>query len=168
MGELIWCSVTGRTQVFQNHPESNHPDKITSTVMKPVCLFVILAVTFNLGSALQCYVFNSHSDLGCNSYGEDGLFKGDDKLVQTCGAGEDQSCRKIYQMIRDEESVVRTCGSTVPEEGRECYTTVLEEYNTLVCSCTGSKCNSATTHGYSVATLATALLTAALAFFGKF
>ena len=37
----------------------------------------------------------------------------------------------------DEKDVNETCMN------RECYTTVLEEYNTEVCSCDGDGCNSA-------------------------
>ena len=45
----------------------------------------------------------------------------------------------------NEASVIRTCGKSVTEKYpvNECYTTVLEEYNTEVCSCSEDGCNSA-------------------------
>ena len=46
--------------------------------------------------------------------------------------------------VRGHESIIRSCGyeeKIVGGEVRECYTTVLEEYNTLVCACEGEGCN---------------------------
>ena len=69
--------------------------------------------------------------------------------------------------VRDEESVIRTCGKEEDTKDRDCYTTVLEEYNTEVCSCKEDLCNSATS--VSAASVAASVLTAALAhLFGKF
>ncbi len=39
-----------------------------------------------------------------------------------------QSC-----LVRDDVRVIRSCGWI--EHKNECYTTVLEEYNTYVCTC---------------------------------
>merc|ERR1712026_662310 len=174
MGELIWSRVTGRTtQVFWTKPSeklsktlySPSLEKTTPPAMKSVCLVLILAVTVSLGNALQCHVCNSNDDLtpDCNKYNDDGSFAGN---YQTpCAEGETY-CRKIYQMIRDEESVIRTCGKEEDTKDRDCYTTVLEEYNTEVCSCQEDLCNSATS--VSAASVAASVLTAALAhLFGK-
>merc|ERR1719431_1868598 len=63
-------------------------------------------------------------------------------------------CRKIVQTVRGDTRVIRSCGWVEDEKDRACYTTVLEEYNTEVCSCKeGDLCNGAT--GFSVSILAT-------------
>jgi len=132
--------------------------------MKPVSIILVLALTFSVGNALQCHVCNSLEQPDCNRYDDEGNFQG--SFESECGIG-DTFCRKIYQMIRDEESVVRSCGSAEHPQGKECYTTVLEEYSTEVCSCTEDNCNSADSR--SSMSLATAVVTAALAhLYGRF
>merc|ERR1712140_34778 len=110
--------------------------------MKPVSIILVLAVTFSLGNALDWHVCSSAVD-------------------QKCPAGQDTYCRKIYQIIRDKESVVRSCGWEEDKVERECYTTVLEEYNTEVCSCKEDGCNSA--DSVSSMSLATTVITGVLA-----
>ena len=127
--------------------------------MKPVSIILVLAVTFSLGNALECHVCSSAVDTDCNKYDEEGNFLGNFK--QTCPAGQDTYCRKIYQIIRDQESVVRSCGWEADKVVRECYTTVLEEYNTEVCSCQEDGCNSA--DSVSSMSLATTVITGVLA-----
>merc|ERR1712183_177395 len=105
------------TGLSNNQGFKNHPNQTVK--MKPVCLFLILAVTFNLGNALKCHQCNSNTEgeEGCNKYGDDGAWEGEGgQWLKKCDASEDQSCRKIYQMIRDKESVIRTCGTEAPEE----------------------------------------------------
>ena len=64
--------------------------------------------------------------------------------------------------VRGMESIIRGCGyekKMVGDEERECYTTVLEEYNTLVCACEGDGCNGSSQIQFSiVSTLLTAIL----------
>ena len=67
----------------------------------------------------------------------------------------------ISVTVRDEESVVRSCGWEADKVDRECYTTVLEEYNTEVCSCNTDGCNSA--DSVSSMSLATTVITGVLA-----
>jgi len=67
--------------------------------------------------------------------------------------GKQHFCRKITQTVRGDTRVIRSCGWIQDEKNRECYTTVLEEYNTLVCACEGKGCNGAT--GFSVSMFAT-------------
>merc|ERR1711973_644679 len=129
--------------------------------MKPVSIILVLAVTFSLGNALQCHVCSSADNEACNEYDEEGNFKGGDQFLETCPDGQDTYCRKIYQIIRDEESVVRSCGWEEDKVARECYTTVLEEYNTEVCSCKTDGCNSA--DSVSSLSLATTVITGVLA-----
>ena len=64
--------------------------------------------------------------------------------------------------VRGFESIIRGCGyeeKKVGDEVRECYTTVLEEYNTLVCACKEDGCNGSSQIQFSIAsTLLTAIL----------
>jgi len=116
---------------------------------------------------LKCYQCNSYKDAHCADpfYFEDDLEAKrpkDASLLTNCDPDTDtvkHFCRKIYQNVRGDERVIRSCGTIKDErEGRECYTTVLEEYNTLVCQCDGDGCNSANL--YKVSTFA--VLSAAL------
>jgi len=96
---------------------------------------------------LQCYQCNSYKDAHC----ADPFFHADDPdqkrakdpgMLKPCQDGE-TFCRKIYQNVRGDERVIRSCGSVRDEKERDCYTTVLEEYNTLVCQCDNEDgCNS--------------------------
>jgi len=110
----------------------------------------------------QCYQCNSYDDANCADpffYEEEaGKPPGDRKpkdptMLKDCENPEATMCRKIYQNVRNDERVIRTCGWVEDTKDRECYTTVLEEYNTLVCSCTEDGCNGAT--GYTISLLAT-------------
>ena len=51
----------------------------------------------------------------------------------------------FHILVRGDVRVIRGCGYIKDEkwEERDCYTTVLEEYNTEVCSCYDDGCNSA-------------------------
>merc|ERR1711983_62725 len=160
MGELICGCVTFRSHDISSSVkyQKSFP---TNNTMKPVSIILVLAVTVSLGNALDCHVCSSQVDPDCNKYDDEGNFLSGDKFLKTCDGGKDKYCRKIYQMIRDEESVVRSCGWEEHPQGYECYTTVLEEYNTEVCSCSEDGCNSA--DSVSSMSLATAVLTAALA-----
>jgi len=110
----------------------------------------------------QCYQCNSYDDANCADpffYEEEaGKPPGERKpkdptMLKDCENPEATMCRKIYQNVRNDERVIRTCGWVEDTKDRECYTTVLEEYNTLVCSCTEDGCNGAT--GYTISLLAT-------------
>merc|ERR1712012_636579 len=122
----------GHTTFHPPCSTKNHPRLILT--MKPVSIILVLAVTFSLGNALECHVCSSADNAECNKYDKEGKYLGQGTL-KTCPSGQDTYCRKIYQIIRDEESVVRSCGWEEDKVERECYTTVLEEYNTEVCSC---------------------------------
>merc|ERR1711963_13367 len=155
---LYYVAVT-RHFILRVSSIQNHPRLILT--MKPVSIILVLAVTFSLGNALKCHVCSSAVIDACNEYDEEGNFKGGDQFLETCPDGQDTYCRKIYQIIRDEESVVRSCGWEADKVERECYTTVLEEYNTEVCSCDTDGCNSA--DSFSSLSLATTVITGVLA-----
>merc|ERR1711997_1072563 len=75
-------------------------------------------------------------------------------------------CRKIYQNVRGDERVVRSCGyleyKTSGDEIKDCYTTVLEEYNTYVCTCKEDGCNGSTTIQVSMISVLMAFVLAAV------
>ncbi len=49
----------------------------------------------------------------------------------------------LFYVVRDDVRIIRTCGWEDDEKKRDCYKTVLEEYNTYVCSCETEYCNGA-------------------------
>jgi len=59
-------------------------------------------------------------------------------------------CRKIYQDVRGDVRVIRGCAweeykrvGAEKSKKVDCYKTVMEEYNTYVCTCTDDYCNGA-------------------------
>merc|ERR1712241_523308 len=67
-------------------------------------------------------------------------------------------CRKTDQYVRGEASAIRSCATE--EYKNECYKTVLEEYNTLSCTCKEDECNHAPASLASLATIALMALVA--------
>jgi len=102
-----------------------------------ISLGLLLALA-TLSYGMKCQVCNSHDDETCAD-----PYTG--SHLKDCAEGE--FCRKIYQNIRGEKSYIRSCGSEVTEKYKlgDCYTTVLEEYNTEVCTCNNEEgCNGST------------------------
>jgi len=142
-----------------------------SKLVFPVALLVLMCL-IDTGSSIKCHVCNSyeHGRLCADPQThEDGKpVRTDDQLVE-CGnendpAGRDYFCRKIYQNVRGDERIIRSCGY-VKDEGkdRDCYTTVLEEYNTLVCQCNNEDgCNSGNMYKLSSFAVLSAILLAYL------
>jgi len=135
-----------------------------SKLVISAALFLLLTF-IDSGDSIKCYQCNSYLDANCadpffyedqaSKAPEDRVMK-DPDMLQECpaGDGKDYFCRKITQTVRGDERVIRSCGWVKDDkEGRDCYTTVLEEYNTLVCSCDGEGCNGAT--GFSLSLFAT-------------
>jgi len=135
-----------------------------SKVSIVVCL--LLAVPF-LAYGLQCYQCNSAEDKDCmDPFVEEPINDGEqpkvkqelkDKFLKTCPA-EETLCRKTDQYVRGEASVIRSCATE--EYKNECYKTVLEEYNTLSCTCKEDECNHAPASLASLATIALMALVA--------
>ena len=59
-----------------------------------------------------------------------------------------------FSLVRGDERIIRSCGYEEKKDSegnvRECYSTVLEEYNTYVCTCKGDNCNGSNTLGISI------------------
>ena len=64
--------------------------------------------------------------------------------------------RSVLFSVRGEERIIRSCGWI--EHKKPCYTTVLEEYNTYVCTCQGDGCNGSATITASLIGVASTLL----------
>ena len=139
-------------------------------MISKISIVILMAVPL-LAYGLQCYVCNSKTpdqeacmDPFVEEPTEDGAkpeVKDDaQKFLKDCAA-EDTLCRKTYQYVRGEASVIRSCATIAyKNEDTRCYKTVLEEYNTLSCTCAEDECNHAPT---APASLATIVLMAVLA-----
>ena len=134
-----------------------------SKVSIVVCL--LLVVPF-LAYGLQCYQCNSAEDKACmdpfvdepTTDGEKPKVKAEAaNFLKTC-PGQESLCRKTDQYVRGEASVIRSCATE--EYKNECYKTVLEEYNTLSCTCKEDECNHAPASLASLATIALMALVA--------
>jgi len=110
--------------------------------MRGLQIIVAFSALVAVGYAIQCHQCNSHENSECAKYDDMGVYQGQGTL-KDCTGGE-KYCRKILQVVRDEESIIRTCGSEEHRKAEEdigyspkkpggfCYTTVMEEYNTEV------------------------------------
>lgn len=115
----------------------------------PLIAFVFLAVAIHSGGeALQCHQCSSYTQAQCadpfffepTSEGEERTPKTTEFLKDCPDDGNTYTlCRKIYQNVRGDERIIRSCGWL--EHKNECYKTVLEEYNTYVCTCKEDGCN---------------------------
>merc|ERR1712088_948452 len=124
--------------------------------------FVILTWVSS-GDALKCNQCTSHEHTQCGDpfYYEDELGNKTYKkqFEKECplddGNGNEYTlCGKIYQVVRGNERIIRSCGyeesTDLDGKPRQCYSTVLEEYNTYVCTCKGDNCNGSNTLGISI------------------
>jgi len=143
-----------------------------SKLVFPAALLVLLCL-IDTGTSIECHVCNSYEHAHC----ADPFFENDnpkqwktEKYIEECGkddgediVGRDYFCRKIYQNVRGDERVIRSCGYVPDEKKRPCYTTVLEEYNTVVCACDNERgCNSASMFKVSTVAVVSAVLLAYL------
>lgn len=101
----------------------------------------------------KCHQCNGHTDAECaDPFGSVDQTSGDlvvsDKFLKDCPE-KATMCRKIYQDVRGVVRVIRSCAwEKYTRDGEEksdtCYKTVMEEYNTYVCTCTDKDgCNGA-------------------------
>jgi len=135
----------------------------------PAALLLLFCLV-DSGAGLKCYQCNSYEHALCADpfhFDDTGEAKSGNEFLLDCPKNEPATddkpaknyfCRKIYQNVRGDERVIRSCGYVEDERKRACYTTVLEEYNTVVCACGGNPkrpdekdgCNSAYTSSISV------------------
>jgi hypothetical protein len=111
-------------------------------------------LVFDCGEAITCEVCNGHTDAECNDpymiTQESGakVRKAGAKFETDCESAQDTKgatmCRKIYQDVRGEIRIIRSCAwEKYKEKTNTCYKTVMEEYNTYVCTCDVDGCNGA-------------------------
>jgi len=120
-------------------------------------------------STIKCHQCNSYKDQHCDDPfhhpdDPDKKPKVDTFLAECPENMVDPFCRKIYQNVRGDERIIRSCAQ-VPDDrqDRTCYTTVLEEYNTIVCDCSNEDgCNSGNTFKVSSLAVLSAVLLAYL------
>lgn len=97
---------------------------------------------------IKCHVCNGHTQAQCNdpffALNDDGEKVITDGFLDTCPQ-ESTMCRKIYQDVRGDIKMFRSCASVeYKDKGKNaCYKTVMEEYNTYVCTCDEDGCNGA-------------------------
>jgi hypothetical protein len=109
-----------------------------------------------------CVLHQSQCDDPFGHYAENGDLINPDTFVSDCDDaaikkkygipdGGDTMCRKIYQDVRGDIRVIRGCAweeyTRLGEKESQkniCYKTVMEEYNTYVCTCDNEEgCNGA-------------------------
>jgi len=116
---------------------------------------------------LKCHQCSTYTQSQCddpffeNSQGE---AKDNSEFLQVCKEPEAKFCRKIWQNVRGDVRIIRSCAWEVNKENNtdNCYKTVLEEYNTLVCQCFGSGCNTSSMLSMSVTAILSAVVLAVL------
>lgn len=118
------------------------------------------------GKDLMCYQCSSYEQAQCaDPFLDDsqGNPKDMSEYLKPCDS-KAKLCRKIYQNVRGDERIIRSCGWELYKDVKEpnCYKTVLEEYNTYVCQCFGSKCNGSSMLSVSVMAMLSAVFLAAL------
>jgi len=101
------------------------------------------------GDGLKCHQCTSYDHTKCGdpfTYEDTGAPKSTEFLKDCPNDGKTYNmCRKIYQNVRGDERIIRSCAYEEYKDSqgkvRDCYKTVLEEYNTYVCTCEGDGCN---------------------------
>ncbi|XP_005179168.1 uncharacterized protein LOC101888115 [Musca domestica] len=135
---------------------------------------MVLMLAVQQGSAIKCYVCNSHKDANCAlDIPPDNLLKDCEEVYSTRGRGISTYCRKISQIIEfsvnnlpPDSRVIRTCGFQNQTSYNSCYTRAGFGGRQVVCSCTEDNCNTAAGLGVSSLAMATSLFFA-LAFLLK-
>merc|ERR1712186_300302 len=136
----------------QNSTSTQPASRMYSKLITSAATIILLLCLVETGSGIKCHICNSYDSYHCG----DPFYYPDkpktDKFLQECGTDQQYTfCRKIYQKVRGDVRIIRGCGYIKDEKNRTCYTTVLEEYNTEVCSCDTDGCNSASMYQLSAA-----------------
>jgi len=126
-------------------------------------------LVFDFGEGLSCNICNGYEESKCDdpfgTFADSGDLIEHEEFKMDCttpeaklkqGIPEDAPaatmCRKIYQDVRGDVRVIRGCAweeykriGAETSKKVDCYKTVMEEYNTYVCTCIGENCNGAKT-----------------------
>lgn len=134
-----------------------------SKLITSAATVILLLCLVETGSGLKCHICNSYDNYHCGDpfyYPDHPEKPKTNKFLTDCPQdGNDYTfCRKIYQKVRGDVRIIRGCGYIEDEKKRDCYTTVLEEYNTEVCSCKEEGCNSASMSQLSAAVVSAVCL----------
>jgi len=135
-------------------------------------VFGLVAATSKGVEALKCHQCTSYESTQCGDpfFFDDGIPRSGDKYLKECPADDGNTytlCRKMFQNVKGDERIVRSCGweesvSPFTGEKRECYSSVLEEYNTYVCTCNEDGCNGSATMKVSIISIIMAFVMAAV------
>jgi len=124
-------------------------------------------LAFDLGEGIQCHICNGYQQAQCKDPFSDQTDTGGQlkktSMSYDCDTQEAKDlqgipadapkatmCRKIYQDVRGDVRIIRGCAWEAYKRAGEkvakkttCYKTVMEEYNTYVCTCETENCNGA-------------------------
>lgn len=124
-------------------------------------------LVFDFGEGISCHICNGYEEAKCDdpfgSMAASGELIAHADFKMDCNdakaktkqgipsdAPEATMCRKIYQDVRGDVRVIRGCAweeykrvGAEKSKKVDCYKTVMEEYNTYVCTCTDDFCNGA-------------------------
>lgn len=136
---------------------------------------ILLMFTVQQGSAIQCFVCNSHKDANCNlDIPPDNLLKDCRQEYSSREQGLSVFCRKISQVIEfavnglpPDTRVIRTCGFLNQTSYNYCYSRAGFGGRQVVCSCDQDRCNGSGALNTSFLTLAASILCGFLLMFAK-
>ncbi|KAI8118648.1 hypothetical protein FF38_03921 [Lucilia cuprina] len=137
---------------------------------------LVLMLTVQQGSAIKCFVCNSHKDANCAlDMPPDSLLKDCQEDYSSRGRGISTYCRKITQIIEfsvnnlpPDSRVIRTCGFQNQTTNNFCYQRAGFGGRQVVCSCDTDNCNAASGLGVSSVAMATSLFAAVALLLKKF
>jgi hypothetical protein len=145
--------------------------KLVFSVVLPLLLCFLqsgsVEAATEVTTPLHCHQCSTYKDSQCddpffeNSQGEK---KDNVQFLKPCKEEGAKFCRKIWQNVRGDVRIIRSCAWEINKENNtnNCYKTVLEEYNTLVCQCFGSGCNTSSMLSMSVTAILSAVVLAVL------
>jgi hypothetical protein len=124
-------------------------------------------LVFDFGEGISCHICNGYEEAKCKdpfgTMADSGelIYPANFKMNCSLPAAREKQgipadappatmCRKIYQDVRGDIRVIRGCAweeykrvGAEKSKKVDCYKTVMEEYNTYVCTCIGDFCNGA-------------------------